>query len=228
MSEQEMDALIVRHIDDLEAATKRLKESIQVEVGAAIDKIIKKWAEENKWFAKLGFNESGAWVAEESWRMPDTEQSADKFFGSFYIHVNDAGITKDGNWNSEFWLTQLCGCGPGAAGFRWSYASKEIGATKGDWKRFLREKDFPQKLAKFGFDYEEKFGDFFIRFSTINNQTLATAIEGENIEDALEPVRAALKTIEKAFPQFNDLLQSARKHFSSKQGKPGGVPAGSG
>jgi hypothetical protein len=225
MSEEKMDALIVRHLYDLEAASQRLTKYIQIQVGSAIDEIIKEWAEEQRWSFDLNFEEDATWLANECWRIPELERSKNEFYARFATDINDAG-EKDGDWNSEFWLTQLCGFGPGAAGFRWSCNYSRIGAHKGAWKRFLRENEFPQTLTKLGLDYEETSGDFFIRF-LINNETLATAIEGENIEDALDPVRDALSVIDKTWRDFDGLLQSAKKHFVGPRDKLREVPPGS-
>jgi hypothetical protein len=207
MSTESIDALIVRNVLDVERAYDRLNNNIQPKVGKEIDNIIESWASENDWwYSELSFDGDFPEVAPASWRISDAESSEDKFIARFNANTNDVGA-KDGSWS---WLTQLCGLGSAPYGFRWVCDFAELGTNKSGWKKFLGRINAPAAVKGFGFEYQDKSGAFFLPF-IIDKEALAKAIEENNIEDALEPVRAALKTILDSWSVFDGFIKEFKK-----------------
>jgi hypothetical protein len=116
--------------------------------------------------------------------------------------------------DDQFWLTNLCGLGGGPFGICWSCEYSNFDAKKGEWKKFLEGRI--SDIQKHGFNYHQKSGTFFLPF-IVDQQALAVAIKGDNIEDALGPLREALGVIEKAQPSFDILIEVARKHFKTSK-----------
>jgi hypothetical protein len=212
MSTEAIDALIVRNLLDLERARERLQNHIQIDVGAQIDNIIDEWVKEkNEWFAELDFNADKYRFAPETWRVPGSDRGEDKFRALFKVGCGEAGQI-NGQWDNEFWLTQLCGLGPGPVGFRWKCEEAEVGTNKTGLKKFLNECGIVQEFKSLGFEFEEKSGTFFRPF-LIDKEVLAAAIEGNNLEDAFEPMRTALSAVEKSWKKFDNLITRAIETF---------------
>jgi hypothetical protein len=208
-----IDVLIVRNLKDIESASKIIIDEIQKNVGKAIDDIVGEWSLEKDWFSDGGkFDGENLMLAPKDWKVPESSEK-DEFFGSFYFDAINAAQNEEG-WENEFWLTQLCNLGVGPVGIRWSCAYSNFNATKGGWKKFLEGRI--SNIQKRGFNYHQKSGTFFLPF-IIDQEALAVAIEGDNIEDALGPLREALTVIEKAQPDFDTLIEDARKHFIAQK-----------
>jgi hypothetical protein len=210
MSTEAIDALLVRNLLDLERASNRMTGEIEPKVGELIDKIITTWADEQTdWFVDIGFNDGYTEIAPESWRIPDSERSENKFLAEFRTDANDVSQNEN-SWTSHFWLAQLCGLSDGPVGFRWVCDFAALGTNKSGWKRFLSKIDAPAAAKGFGFEYQDKSGTFFLPFS-IDKELLAKAIEENNIEDSLEPVRAALKIILDSWTVFDGFIKEFKK-----------------
>jgi hypothetical protein len=212
---QDMDALIVRHLTDIESASKRIKDDIENNVWKALDDIVEPWLGEVQFLtykAYYGSNEYSIY-APNNWRIPDSDDK-DKFFGSFWIDAFDYAKNEIG-WNNEFWLPQLCGLGVGPTGICWGADYSNFNMTKSGWKTFLVP--HVSRIREHGFNYVQKEGTFFLPF-TVDSEALAVAIEGNNIEDALlGPLSKALQVIKKAKPDFDSLIEDAKKHFKPQE-----------
>ena len=81
MSSQEMDALIVRHLQDIENASRRINDEIQKNVGDAIDAIVEKWSREKDWCSLNLFNDVDCFLrlAPKKWRLPVSDEKVTSF-----------------------------------------------------------------------------------------------------------------------------------------------------
>jgi hypothetical protein len=215
MSTEKLDALIVRNLRDLDVATKRLWCDIQSRIGKTIDGIAESWAEKHKWKGKFEWD-SELWLAPPEWKSPDSGDE-DSWLGYFEL---DAGFGDDFDFDAEngldvYWLTRLCGAGHGMMCFRWVYGDG-LGAKKPKWKKFVNDAagNWVERVRKVGFTYDEGSGLFFIPVRA-EAETLATAIEEDAIESALElPFQQALDKLLAAKPEFDAMLERAKKDFS--------------
>ena len=98
MSSQEMDALIVRHLQDIESASTRIKDEIQKNVGDAIDAIVEKWSREKDWCSLNLFNDVDCFLRlfPKKWRLPVSDMKDDKYFGSFWFDAFDDAENETG------------------------------------------------------------------------------------------------------------------------------------
>jgi hypothetical protein len=207
-----IDALIVRNLKDIESASNIIDDEIQKNVGKAIGDIVAEWSREKDWFSEdENLDDGEPTLAPKNWKVPDSSEK-DEFFARFYIVAINA--QNEEAWENEFWLTPLCNLGVGKVGICWRCAHNNFNSTKGGWKKFLEGRI--SNIQKRGFNYIQKSGTFFLPF-IIDQEALAVAIEGDNIEDALGPLREALAVIEKAKPDFDTLIDDARKHFIAQK-----------
>jgi hypothetical protein len=210
MSTDELDALIVRNLDDLDAAAKRLELDIEKRVGKVIDQIAETWARKQGWEGKFDFDLTTLWVAPAEWRSIEGKAEADAFLGFFELWTGFADDFDTNHENDYFWLTRLCGAGRGKIGFRWSYG-RSLGATKPRWKRFLQEhREHLNQVRKTAFAYEEGSGLFFMPIR-VEVEALAAAIIDNTIDEALKPFCIGLDRLLTAKPGFDALRQSAKE-----------------
>jgi hypothetical protein len=211
----DLDALIIRNLGDLDAASCHLMHKIQPRVEKAIDKFAENWASKHKWKGEFDFSEEGVWIAPPDWQTEEKD-----WLGTFWLDVgpNDSWDDKPGE--DSFWLTRLCQKGRGVLGFRW-YREGGIPTTEAKWKKFVRESgntDTP--TGKKGFVYEigakgfacEDSGLFFTDFK-IDADKLITAMQDDDFETALEPMQDALDRLAKAKPEFDKMFVPAKKMF---------------
>ena len=101
MPSQEMDALIVRHLQDIESASRRINDDIQKNIGDAINSIVGEWSREKDWdsFGKFDVNDEGdlLTLAPKKWRFPDSDAKDNEFFGWFWFDAFD-DAENERNW----------------------------------------------------------------------------------------------------------------------------------
>jgi len=211
MSTDELDALIVRNLSDLDAAAKRLDQDIESRIGKVIDRIAEAWAREQGWEGKFDFEPTTLWVAPTEWRSTEGKAAAEAFLGFFELWTGFGDNFDTKAENDYFWLTRLCGAGRGKIGFRWAYG-QSLGAAKPRWKKFVQP--YVERIRKTAFTYEEGSGLFFMPIR-IEVEALAAAIVDDTIEEALQPFCKALNLLLTAKPEFDALLQSAKVSFAA-------------
>jgi hypothetical protein len=205
----DLDALIIRNLGDLDAAADHLWRDLEPRIQTVIVDFIEKWAGKREWKGEYDWAQDiqigpPDWKTEEGWR------------GCFVL---DAG--PDDTWNDEpgedcFWLSRLCQKGRGKLGFRW-YPG--ILATPGRWKKFVfekgslsgKEKGFVYEIGKKGFACEEK-GRFFMEFK-IDADKLIAAIQDDDFVTALQPMQDALDKLAAAKPEFDVMRKLAENTF---------------
>jgi hypothetical protein len=102
MSVQVMDALIVRHLQDIESASGRITDEIQKNVGKAIDDIVGEWAPEKDWFSngeKFDTASDELILAPKNWKVPESSDK-DEFFARFYFDAINAAQNEEG-WENR-------------------------------------------------------------------------------------------------------------------------------
>ncbi len=127
----DLDALIVRNLGDVDAACSHLTHKIQPRVKKAIDDFVENWARKYKWEGEFDFNGPDyLWIAPPNWQTEDEE-----WLGCFYLWVGPNDTWDDQPGEDCFWLTRLCQKGDGVLGFLWEY-EEGIPTTRAKWKKF--------------------------------------------------------------------------------------------
>jgi hypothetical protein len=183
----DLDALIIRNLADLDAAVHRLVFEIQPQVEKEINDLGEKWAAKNGWQGVFGWYDDALWVAPPNW-----DSGEDGWRGKFFLDGGDGDTFGEKRWEPEedmFWLTRLCRKGRGQMGFRW-YFDKGLAITPSRWKAFLRANPiFKESIAREGFVAEDK-GWFFLKFE-VDPDKLATSIQEGDVQAAFQPMQAA-------------------------------------
>lgn len=209
MSTDEMDALIIKNLGDLDFAAQRLQYHIQTRVGKEIDDIVDEWVEKHGWEGEFEYrHDKDIRLAPKDWKSPSGTEAEAVGFGHFELNAG-AGDDWDQQQNDYFWLTRLCKARGGMIGFRWC-RDEGIDATKRKWKDFAQQ--WADRIRKMGFIIEES-GLFFIPVQ-IDATVLAGAMIGDtSFEVALRPLSDALDRLLTAKPEFDAMLKSAKKTF---------------
>jgi predicted RNase H-like HicB family nuclease len=205
-----MDALIVRHLSDIDTAAKRLSYSLEAQVGKAIDGIVEAWAEKNGWNGTFEWDQNELSVVPPEWKYRENGADEDSRSAWFYLYAGQGDDFDSTNDLDYFWLTRLCGSGRGELGFWWEYEKGSIAPKGRKWKQFVRP--YIERARETGFTYDEESGLFFIPVR-VEPEFLAQAIENESIEDALQPIEMALEACIAAKPVFDEILDAARAQF---------------
>lgn len=198
MASPDLDALIVEHLADIDAASKQL-DVINRELFGVMGTIAFNWAKKNGWIGEFEYFEDGLWLAPPDWRVPGSSKAANEVRAWFDIELG-AGDT--GNLEPEedyFLTTRLCQVGLGQVGFRF----KQDIIKKGAWNKTF--KDQASTLSKTAFIADTTLSFFLpIRLDAVQ---LAQALRDKAPEDAMSPFKEALETLNTAKPQFDAIIK---------------------
>jgi hypothetical protein len=173
-----------------------------------INEVTERWAKQNKWVGEFDWWDEELWIAPLDWG-----RSADEWLCRFFLDGGAGDEWRDVPEEDSFWLTRLCQKGRGVLGFRWWY-SEGLGATKSAWRKFIRDQiKYVEAIGRRGFVVEDS-GLFFVELKVDANK-LADAIQEENFETAFKPLQAVLDQLVAAKPQFDALLNVAKKELIS-------------
>lgn len=202
MDQFELDALLVRHIADLDDGVRRLTQ-IERAVGDEIDSLAAKWGGDNDWVVDQGWNDASCSVMPRAWRRGEDDWPA--YFTLDY-GSGDPGAQQPGG--DYFWLTRLCNAGSGKFGFR--FVQDEFG--KREWRKFISERTDVMVDTKFILDDDPSF---FLPFC-VQAEALSAAVENDDIKGALGPMKEALDHIAEHVAKFEALLTAMRARTGQK------------
>lgn len=193
MSTEQLDALIIRNIADLDATARRIG-AIEARIFSEIGEKVENWANEQGWLS--GPDPDEIWCAPPEWK---NDEDYDAWFG---FARGGTGARKGGQEDGLYELTRLLGVGPGFYGFR--LEQRLLG--KRDWKVLLYKQ--AENLQAHGFIIENS-GSAFMDVR-IDAGLLAEGLEGDDLADALRPISDALDRLKGAEGLVNSLLSHAK------------------
>ncbi|RSU72135.1 hypothetical protein BRX37_20225 [Sphingomonas sp. S-NIH.Pt3_0716] len=202
MSDPNVGAVIVKHIDELEAALRYAKTMMQPMLEKAAATVINDKRHELGWAGAVpaDFDEA-QWLAPEDWRMGG-EAGEEDFYLSFSLQPASC---IDGN-EPETWLGTIAGFA--GAGIRFSASTDALGQRA--WKAFLKSQGpLLEDLASKGFLYDPKAGDLALTIP-INRERLAAGFEDDALEAALEPMANTIDRIDAAKPMLDRLVEALK------------------
>jgi hypothetical protein len=215
MIDSKTEALIIRHIADLDVAARLMEEKIEPMLRKTVERIVQEWAESKQWSAKC--DQDGEWdgsayplVWPTDWELrikgsKETSQTATFKFGEMYAKQDAIG-------SYSYWTSMLCGVG-GSVMIWWECDRAEYGYRKTGWKTLLAP--HVQKLQQAGFSYSEEEARFGVTIR-LTPEELARAVEEGAPEEALaSPVKSALDLCLKAKPLFDKILAAAKQKAST-------------
>jgi hypothetical protein len=204
MGPREMDALIIRHLADIEEAGKRAY-LLDDEILKILGKAAENWTKSD-WEGKYDIEDEFS-LCPLKWKR--SEEDKEDWLAYFQF---DVGADDDLNDDADFFkLTRLCQARNGKYGFRWRSDHYAEG-RKVAWRNFIRDRA-EEVVRETGFEHE-KDGTFFLTV-TLNAESLAKAIEQDAIEDVISPFKSALDALARTEPAFTRLLEAAEIHFKA-------------
>ncbi|SDA35735.1 hypothetical protein [Sphingomonas sp. NFR15] len=191
--------VIVRHIDELEAALRFAHNTMQPMLAKAIAAVIEDKRRDLAWAGEEPANlDETIWLAPEEWRIPGKPDD-DDFYLSFSL---DTTPCIDGH-EPETWVGTLCGF----AGATVRFSASTDGVGQREWKALLRSQGaLLDELVDRGFLCDPRTGDIALTIP-IDRALLALGFEEETLEAALAPLAAGIDRIVASRSVFDRLVQ---------------------
>jgi hypothetical protein len=202
MTDPAIGSVIVRHIDELEAALRHAHNSMQPMLAKEVAKAIEEKREAYGWAGNIPEDlDKDMWLAPDEWRTAgDTDDNFDLFLELY------ANPCIDGD-EPETWVGTFCGFA--GAGIRLSFDTNALGQRA--WKALLRSQAAViDDLIARGFWCDPKKGELAVLVS-IEREALAEAFEEEDFTAALQPIGDALDRIQAARPVLDRVVGAVRK-----------------
>lgn len=202
MSEPVVSALIVKHIDELEAAIRYANGKMQPILERAIAQVFDDKRRALGWTggAPADFDEA-QWLAPEEWRMGG-DPTEDDFYLSFVL---DTMPCLDG-YEPETWIGTIAGFA--GAGIRLSAMTEALGQR--DWKALLRSQgQLLDELVSKGFLCDPKTGDIALTV-LINREAFELGFEEDALDEVFEPLGLAIDRIVAARSALDQLVDAIK------------------
>ncbi len=203
MTDPSIGTVIVRHIDELEAALRYANGTMQPMLAKAVAAVLEERRIALGWAGETVADLSETiWLAPREWKIAGDPED-DDFDLSFSLGTMPC---IDGH-EPETWVGTIAGFA--GAGVRFVFGTDAIGQR--DWKALLRsEGALLDELINRGFLCDPKTGDLALTIP-INREALASGFEEEDLETALMPLRTSVDRIHEARPIFDRLVEVIRK-----------------
>ncbi|UZW54904.1 hypothetical protein NUH86_15725 [Sphingobium sp. JS3065] len=213
MTDPVVGAVIVQHIDELEAALRYARRSLtpmlEKATAAIIDERRKIYGWEGE--APTDFDDM-LWLAPAEWRMAGDADDGFDLYLSFSTTDCIDGEEPD-TWVGYF-------CGFAGATIRFEFATDAIGQR--DWKAVLRaQTKLAEGLVDQGFLCDPKTGELALRIP-VDREALAIGFEDNDLEAALAPVAKTLDRIRAARALLDELVTAIREKSSFRPVSNGG------
>lgn len=201
MSDTSAGAVIVRHIEELEAAMRYARGQMTRALEIAFSDLLREKTQTLGWSGEIPPDLDEIWFAPNEWRSIDGTQ--DRY--DLFVEFADA-LCLDGE-ETETWIGSFCGFA--GSGVRFRLRTNVLGNRL--WKAMLRsEHALVDKLIDAGFHCDAKTGEVEV-LMTFEREVLAEAFAEDEFQDALMPVSWAIERIAKARPLLDQLVSLIRK-----------------
>lgn len=193
MDTSQLDALIVEHLADLDAAANQVIR-IEERIWKAMGDLMKEHSEENGWRGSFDKDDDVLWLAPPEWVIEGEE------IAWFTL---DLGPADQDNRESDLYfdLSRLCGLGEGSLSF-WF----RLNAGKRQWKPVA--KALAENVADLGFSMTDSAT--FHMDCTPSQSAMAQALSDDDFEQALKPLSLALDRLPASVPAFTTMLQQSK------------------
>lgn len=202
MSDPAIGAVIVRHIDELEAALRYAHNSMRPMLAKAMAAVMEDKRLALTWAGEVvpDFEET-LWLAPEEWRIAGNPED-EEFYLSFSL---DTSPSIDGS-EPETWVGIMAGFA--GAGVKFAFGTDALGQR--EWKALLKAQGMLLlELVDKGFRCDPKTGDVELTIP-ITREELAKGFEENTLEAAFSPVGQAIDRIDAARPILDRLVAAIR------------------
>ncbi len=202
MADPTVGTVIVRHIDELEAALRYAHDNIQPMLEKALVAVLDEKRVAFGWAGETveDFDET-QWLAPEEWRM-----SRDSGDNDFYLSFSLGTAPCIDGHEPETWVGIIAGFA--GATIRFVFGTDALGQR--EWKSLLKlETALLEELVGKGFLCDPKSGNLALTIP-IDRDALADGFEADDLETAFAPLGAALERIHVARPTFDRLVAAIK------------------
>jgi hypothetical protein len=202
MSDPVIGAVIVRHIDELEAALRYAHNSMQPMLAKAVAEAMEDKQRALNWAGEVVPDfEENLWLAPEEWRIGGDPED-DDFYLSFSLETTPS---IDGS-EPETWVGIMAGFA--GAGIKFAFGTDALGQR--EWKAMMKAQGpLLDELVNRGFRCDPKTGDLELLI-LISRDALAMGFEEDALEAALTPLGHAIDRIDAARPILDRLVAAIR------------------
>lgn len=202
MSDPVIGAVIVRHIDELEAALRYAHNSMRPMLARAVAAVMEDKRLALTWAGEVvpDFDET-LWLAPEEWRIVGDPED-NEFYLSFSLETTPS---IDGS-EPETWVGIIAGFA--GAGIKFAFGTDALGQR--EWKALLKAQgSLLVELVDRGFRCDPKTGDLELTIP-IGRDALAIGFEEDTLEAALSPLGQAIDRIDAAKPILDRLVAAIK------------------
>ncbi|WP_454887757.1 hypothetical protein [Sphingomonas oryzagri] len=202
MSDPVIGAVIVRHIDELEAALRYAHNSMRPMLARAVAAVMEDKRLALTWAGEVvpDFDET-LWLAPEEWRIVGDPED-NEFYLSFSLETTPS---IDGS-EPETWVGIIAGFA--GAGIKFAFGTDAL--RQREWKALLKAQgSLLVELVDRGFRCDPKTGDLELTIP-IGRDALAMGFEEDTLEAALSPLGQAIDRIDAARPILDRLVAAIK------------------
>ena len=213
MSKQAAFKLIIENIQMFDEASKLISEEFDSELFNAVDNVIKEFEFDFECKGKFNSAENGFSIFYPSNWLANSEDDTDA--NNCYAHYYFNSESAEASIEIHYWaITSLFSKTDRMILGFYSWRKQFSQCGKKGWKEFLIQQNKQYlKLQELGFEFNTTYG-FYLPIKPLDPK-LVIENYPDSLEDAMEPIRDALKTLKEAHPIFNEIVEAAKKKFGT-------------
>ena len=214
MSKQAAFKLIIENIQMFDEASKLINDDFESELFNAVDNVIKEFEFDFECKGKFNSAENRFSTFYPSYWLANSSDDTDA--NNCYAHYYFGFESEETGKEIHYWgITSLFSKVEGMVLGFYSWKKQFPKCGNKDWKEFMIEqnKKYPE-LGKLGFKFNTKGYDFYLPIKSLDPK-LVIENYPDSLEDAMDPIRDALKTLKEAHPIFNEIVEAAKKKFGT-------------
>jgi hypothetical protein len=197
-----LDALIVRHIADLEAAKRRIEEEVDPRLLREASLLMERRTDSLGWVHEFRPDLGSISVAPEKWIIRNESGNDHVWLAWFEFVSSDA----DGELVQAWHLAEFLGLEGSSTRKALSFYQNVL--KRREWKAILiKNSNAVKALRELGFNIDERDGSINIPVR-LDSATLQRGFEENDLDNALKPVREALDLAIRAMPHFDVLAKA--------------------
>lgn len=197
-----LDALVIRNINDIEAAMNHAIEQISPRVWQEVGRTVLDVCKDQPLQGFVEAEDEEVWLADSMWLRPGKHgHDAD-----FWLGLDERTSASGKNENS--WLANFVASGPEGSTMAFWLDQRIVG--KSAWKKILKTNDdVLSSLRDCGFAFDEDDDRKLCLPLELDREKLAVAFETDDFDLVMEPVTVAVGSLVEALPHLQRLRKLA-------------------
>lgn len=193
MDTSQLDALIVEHLADLDAAASHVHQ-VEERIWAKMGETIETWAKGSDWKGSFDRDVDGLWLAPPEWASEGEEVA--------WFELDSGPADQDGRESDLYFdLSRICGLGEGSVAL---WLRHKAGPKV--WKPIAKAN--AGNVTGTGFSMND-YAKFYMDCTPAQAE-MVQALADADFEQALQPLVQALARLPASVPAFTAMLQQAK------------------